>query len=68
MNRGSHHDGDPDRHPDDQASMRPRFMNRGSREYQRERLRPLLASMRPRFMNRGSGPDGTSFAWRVKLQ
>ena len=36
------------------ASMRPRFMNRGS--VQRPALigRAVIASMRPRFMNRGS--------------
>ena len=37
------------------ASMRPRFMNRGSVvERFDEALGCLLASMRPRFMNRGS--------------
>ena len=37
------------------ASMRPRFMNRGSLEgAEREQLRIEVASMRPRFMNRGS--------------
>ena len=39
----------------DMASMRPRFMNRGSRSEQIDYLRHLHASMRPRFMNRGSG-------------
>ena len=36
------------------ASMRPRFMNRGSVGWGRETSRPTMASMRPRFMNRGS--------------
>ena len=36
------------------ASMRPRFMNRGSGEIQHGCVGPLGASMRPRFMNRGS--------------
>ena len=42
------------------ASMRPRFMNRGSgREV--VRLNDLIvASMRPRFMNRGSDAMHTS--------
>ena len=40
------------------ASMRPRFMNRGSADVQNVRSVVLVdASMRPRFMNRGSyGP------------
>ena len=37
------------------ASMRPRFMNRGSGVEQREVGAGRGASMRPRFMNRGSG-------------
>ena len=37
------------------ASMRPRFMNRGSTYKQVRYALHLLASMRPRFMNRGSG-------------
>ena len=37
------------------ASMRPRFMNRGSAFMQRHYLtEKQVASMRPRFMNRGS--------------
>ena len=37
------------------ASMRPRFMNRGSfRDEQQETADRDAASMRPRFMNRGS--------------
>ena len=36
------------------ASMRPRFMNRGSTDAERKLHYPHLASMRPRFMNRGS--------------
>ena len=54
MNRGSHENG---RDTDNQraASMRPRFMNRGScgKVYQQDSL-TYPASMRPRFMNRGS--------------
>ena len=41
------------------ASMRPRFMNRGSSLGRLERAhRHALASMRPRFMNRGSATGG----------
>ena len=36
------------------ASMRPRFMNRGSHLGEVDSGAALLASMRPRFMNRGS--------------
>ena len=36
------------------ASMRPRFMNRGSQAEVGDRAASSLASMRPRFMNRGS--------------
>ena len=37
------------------ASMRPRFMNRGSFVLAfRDLIPDILASMRPRFMNRGS--------------
>ena len=36
------------------ASMRPRFMNRGSRYLDDEWVPRATASMRPRFMNRGS--------------
>ena len=36
------------------ASMRPRFMNRGSRKIHKFHQMADLASMRPRFMNRGS--------------
>ena len=38
----------------DVASMRPRFMNRGSALHQHVDIGRPLASMRPRFMNRGS--------------
>ena len=38
----------------DHASMRPRFMNRGSGKTIHEWPALTLASMRPRFMNRGS--------------
>ena len=57
MNRGSR----PEAwavHYDRLASMRPRFMNRGSKRPPDERLAAPLASMRPRFMNRGSLPLG----------
>ena len=36
------------------ASMRPRFMNRGSAPLGGHLVQQCLASMRPRFMNRGS--------------
>ena len=39
---------------DEDASMRPRFMNRGSGDLQNADHALLRASMRPRFMNRGS--------------
>ena len=43
------------------ASMRPRFMNRGSRRRVRRVCRGHhCASMRPRFMNRGSERPGAS--------
>ena len=42
---------------DGDASMRPRFMNRGSFPTSSRRgARMARASMRPRFMNRGSAP------------
>ena len=53
MNRGSH----PRRYHQRRgraASMRPRFMNRGSDIHLIIYLGFLVASMRPRFMNRGS--------------
>ena len=39
------------------ASMRPRFMNRGSAHSDGARIPQVAASMRPRFMNRGSDGD-----------
>ena len=36
------------------ASMRPRFMNRGSPSEYNDGAIAMVASMRPRFMNRGS--------------
>ena len=36
------------------ASMRPRFMNRGSKALLSRSAPRIVASMRPRFMNRGS--------------
>ena len=53
MNRGSRSILDSKR-DGRQASMRPRFMNRGSPFCGRSIARRLKASMRPRFMNRGS--------------
>ena len=54
MNRGS----DKYREEDQQwrtASMRPRFMNRGSAlDEALTTVEQAIASMRPRFMNRGS--------------
>ena len=38
----------------DTASMRPRFMNRGSTIIHKSFEDEAIASMRPRFMNRGS--------------
>ena len=56
MNRGS--DQLLDQHHDHRvASMRPRFMNRGSHCVGIPLLDLLPASMRPRFMNRGSARD-----------
>ena len=43
-----------------QASMRPRFMNRGSLGRMHGCLSPFPASMRPRFMNRGSVSENAS--------
>ena len=43
---------------DEIASMRPRFMNRGSVERARCWYVTVAASMRPRFMNRGSESYG----------
>ena len=60
MNRGS---GDPRFHVEHvavDASMRPRFMNRGSQDDLRVRQAHQRASMRPRFMNRGSRPHNHS--------
>ena len=53
MNRGSF-EGRPRRALAVRASMRPRFMNRGSLKTGRGDPGVWLASMRPRFMNRGS--------------
>ena len=41
-----------------EASMRPRFMNRGSTVKRTYSFDSRAASMRPRFMNRGSRPSG----------
>ena len=53
MNRGSVF-GHVRRWPRVYASMRPRFMNRGSTSRPLGFSSELAASMRPRFMNRGS--------------
>ena len=59
MNRGSESPVVPRNvHPLD-ASMRPRFMNRGSIEVPVAKRAAAPASMRPRFMNRGSWYGGT---------
>ena len=42
------------------ASMRPRFMNRGSRTAHLGHPLHVSASMRPRFMNRGSKVGGAT--------
>ena len=42
------------------ASMRPRFMNRGSETLSWALTFALSASMRPRFMNRGSAMAATT--------
>ena len=47
-------DGDGDQRGRRPASMRPRFMNRGSRMSRSAMGHRIPASMRPRFMNRGS--------------
>ena len=44
------------------ASMRPRFMNRGSDGRRNRAEHPRAASMRPRFMNRGSSFDDDEVA------
>ena len=54
MNRGSRILRDRRRLEVIHASMRPRFMNRGSVAKAATHLDAALASMRPRFMNRGS--------------
>ena len=53
MNRGSD-DKSPLNEISKEASMRPRFMNRGSGAFNSGIETAILASMRPRFMNRGS--------------
>ena len=55
MNRGSPNDGVRSRVVG-VASMRPRFMNRGSFALRHCNNTFYAASMRPRFMNRGSVP------------
>ena len=53
MNRGSY-PGILETPLDGSASMRPRFMNRGSVQEVKRSIQMVIASMRPRFMNRGS--------------
>ena len=50
------------------ASMRPRFMNRGSLDDHRPDRYRANASMRPRFMNRGSddAPEAERGASRLQ--
>ena len=50
------------------ASMRPRFMNRGSSIEYRPTTKADWASMRPRFMNRGSANDGAAMRETAPLQ
>ena len=50
------------------ASMRPRFMNRGSHIEDRLSGRIGRASMRPRFMNRGSAASDVLAAKLLMLQ
>ena len=54
MNRGSEVDARGVRSAVLPASMRPRFMNRGSGQAAHPIVDAHPASMRPRFMNRGS--------------
>ena len=68
MNRGSH-PSRPSPGLRGQASMRPRFMNRGSPTGFAQQYHDLIASMRPRFMNRGSGEKALADAPEaVRLQ
>ena len=50
------------------ASMRPRFMNRGSHGVIVDQSVPSRASMRPRFMNRGSARRELATAMEAALQ
>ena len=50
------------------ASMRPRFMNRGSADLRGRSADARPASMRPRFMNRGSLTKLFDLAERFLLQ
>ena len=59
----------PDRGWRQSASMRPRFMNRGSSAYHIGSALVSPASMRPRFMNRGSAAEIScerSAIWRLQ--
>ena len=53
---------------EDSASMRPRFMNRGSVPVRSAQTRSEEASMRPRFMNRGSSGAAASRTEALALQ
>ena len=68
MNRGSAGDPTPDAAAAESASMRPRFMNRGSFAGVLAGAREVGASMRPRFMNRGSGFDDDQCLQLYSLQ
>ena len=51
------------------ASMRPRFMNRGSHGRASQGRGIHAASMRPRFMNRGSRPPERELIYSyIRLQ
>ena len=54
--------------PERPASMRPRFMNRGSDDVRAEAHAGVAASMRPRFMNRGSVTVMSTSASMLMLQ
>ena len=67
MNRGSHASRDGQGRGAG-ASMRPRFMNRGSIDTLLKRKIITYASMRPRFMNRGSNIMYDTILNEVQLQ
>ena len=65
MNRGSREIRFQSPDPVVDASMRPRFMNRGSILIADQLAVMQLASMRPRFMNRGSTSGGLNETGRT---